>query len=60
MLSLKRAIAKAGITQKELSRRSGVHPVTISNCSRKGKWPAHATTRNALLRALGLPEEVRP
>ena len=54
----RQAIKRSGLTQAELARRSGVHAVTISRCVTRGKWPAHMAQRNALLRALGLPEEV--
>ena len=56
--TLRAALKAAGITQKELARKSGVHAVTISRCVTGKKWPAHLSQRNALLRALGMTEEI--
>lgn len=48
---------QAGLTQAELSERSGVHRITIANIERQKRQPS-ATTISLLSSALGVDEAV--
>ena len=55
-LRLRDAIKNSGLSQKEIARRVGIHPSTVSKYARMEKHPS-IDTLAALCRALGVSSD---
>lgn len=55
-LRLRDAIKNSGLSQKEIARRVGVHPSTVSKYARMEKYPS-IDTLAVLCRALGVSSD---
>lgn len=53
-VNLRRIRTAAGLTQREVAERAGLHPVTVANLETGGRKSADDATVDALARALGV------